>query len=130
MVIMNRFFMACLLAVCTTSSTAFLLAAIGSLFDERATIGLAFLFAAIAAIVSVITVAVWVVPIHLMFVKFYVVGLGWYIILSLVPGLVFPILYSVWAEIDFSGTIFAGCLVAGILSSVVFWYVAVSGQSK
>ena len=127
---MKRILTACLLVIFTTSLTAFLLTAISSFFEEFSTIGLAFLIAAIAAIVSAVVVAVWVVPIHLMFVNYNVVGLGWYIILALVPGLVFPMLYSVWAEIDFSGINFASCVMAGILSAVVFWYVAVSGQSK
>lgn len=127
---MKRILTASLLVIFATSLTAFLLTAIGSLFDEFSTIGLAFIIAAIAATVSAMIVVVWVVPIHLMFVKYNVVGFGWYIILSLVPGLVFPMLYSVWAEIDFSGINFASCVVAGILSAVVFWYVAVSGQSK
>jgi hypothetical protein len=130
MVIMNRFFIACLLVVCTTSSTAFLLAAIGSLFDQFATIGLAFLIAAIAAVASAIIVALWVVPIHLMFVKYNVAGLGWYITLSLVPGLAFPVLYSILVETDIPGVVFASCLMAAILSAVVFWYVAVNGQPK
>lgn len=127
---MKRILTACLLIICTTSSTAFLLTAIGSLFNEFATIGLAFFIASIAAVVSAIIVAALVVPIHLIFEKYHVVGLGWYIILSLVPGLAFPVLYSIWADIDYSGIIFASCLMAGILSAVVFWYVAVSGQSK
>ena len=127
---MKRILIASLLVIFATSLTAFLLTAIGSLFEEFSTIGLAFIIAAIAATVSAIIVAVWVVPIHLMFVKYNVVGLGWYVILFLVPGLVFPMLYSVWAEIDFSGINFASCVMAGILSAVVFWYVAVSGQSK
>lgn len=127
---MKRILTACLLVIFATSLTAFLLVVISSVFDKFATIRFAFLIAAIAAIISAIIVAVWVVPIHLIFIKYHVVGLGWYILMSLVPSLTFPVLYSKWVEVGFSIIMFASCLAAGILSAVVFWYFAVSGQSK
>lgn len=128
MIIMKRFFIACLLVIFTTSLIAFLLTAVSSLFDGFSTINFAVLVATIAGAVSVVIVVVWVAPIYLILVKRNVVGLGWYILLSLVPSLAFPVFYSMWAEIDFEATIFASCLISGTASALVFWYVAVRNQ--
>lgn len=89
---MNRIFIASLLVIFITSMTDFLLTAISSFFDEFATIKLSVLIAAIAVVVSAVIVAVWVVPIHLILIKYNVACAGWYVLLSLVPGLVIPVI--------------------------------------
>jgi hypothetical protein len=125
---MIRFFAACLLAVFTVSLVAFSIVLIGS--GEYATVETALFIAFIAGVVSAVITAIWVVPMHMILEKYNFVSLGWYVALSVVASLAFSVFYRMWAEIKFDIALYASCLVAGVLSSIVFWYIAVCNKYK
>lgn len=127
---MIRFVAACLLAVFTVSLVAFSIVLITSIFDEYATIKTALLIALVAGVVSAVITAIWVVPIHMLLAKYNFVSLGWYVALSVVASLAFSVFYNMWAGIKFDIALYASCIVAGILSSIVFWYIAVFERYK
>ena len=127
---MIRFVAACLLAVFTVSLVAFSIELISSVFDEYATIKTALLIAFIAGVVSAVITAIWVVPMHMILAKYNFVSLGWYVALSVVASLAFSVFYSMWAEIKFDIALYASCFAAGMLSSIVFWYIAVCKKHK
>ncbi|MEK0363551.1 hypothetical protein [Pseudomonas sp. CBC3] len=125
---MIRFVAACLLAVFTVSLVAFSIVLIDS--GEYATLKTALIIAFIAGVVSAVITAIWVVPMHMILEKHNFVSLGWYVALSVVASLAFSVFYRIWAEIEFDIASYASCLVAGVLSSIVFWYIAVCNKYK
>ncbi|RRV11845.1 hypothetical protein EGJ28_10585 [Stutzerimonas xanthomarina] len=125
---MIRFVAACLLAVFTVSLFAFSIVLIGS--GEYATVKTALLIAFIAGVASAVIIAIWVVPMHMILEKYNFFRLSCYVALSVVASLAFSVFYGMWAEIKFDIALYASCLVVGVLSSIVFWYIAVCKKHK
>lgn len=115
-----------ILVVFTVTLAACLMDSIGAGFP----IPIGFLIASFAAVVALIVVAVWAIPVHLLLQRFGFSNVGWYLLTAIIPSFTFiyglkPFGNDKPIELLMQASF---CSLAGGLGAVAFWYILVYRQ--
>jgi ABC-type glycerol-3-phosphate transport system permease component len=127
---MKRLFIASVAVVIIVFAVTFFVCVIGSWGRDFPSILISLVIASFAAIVALIVVVAWAIPVHLLLQKFGYSNITWYIVAAIVPS--FAFIYGLKPfgndkPIDlFMQASF--CSLAGSLGSVAFWYILVYRQ--
>lgn len=127
---MKRLFIASVVVVLIVFAVTFLMSVINSWGRDFPGILISLVIAFFAAMVALIIVVVWAIPIHLLLQKLGYSNIAWYIVAAIIPS--FAFIYGLKPfgndkQIELLGQAFF-CSLAGGLSSVAFWYILVYRQ--
>ncbi|MBG9990968.1 hypothetical protein [Pseudoalteromonas sp. NZS37] len=127
---MKSLYIASLSTVLTVFVVTFVVTAIDSIGSDYTDIRISLLIASVAAIVALIVVMVWALPVHFALKKLNHQGFFWYLLASVVPCVVFIYAFKPFGQdsnIDLiKQTLF--CSFCGCIGAGIFWYMAVYRQ--
>ena len=126
---MKQLSMASGTVVLTVFVVTFVVAAIDSIGGDYPS-GISLMIASVAAIVALIVVVVWAIPIHLLLQKYNRSNLAWYIFSAVIPSFAFIYIFKPFGHdtnIYLLGQALF-CSFSGGLGAVAFWYIVVYRQ--
>ena len=110
--------------------------AVGYLVDSIGTsysgLGIPFFIASIAAVVAIIVVIVWAIPMHFLLRHFEKSNITWYLLCAIIPAFIFVYGFKPFGN-DMNADLLSQaflCAVFGCLSALPFWYVAVYREAR
>ncbi len=124
---MKSLSIASLCAAIAVFIVTFLFSAIESVGSAYLVTWISLLIASVAALVALVAVVVWALPLHFVLKKLNRQNLVWYVFGSIVPSVTFIYAFKPFGEdsnIDLMKQAFF-CSVCGVIAAAVFWYQAV-----
>jgi len=90
-------------------------------------IGVSFVISGVSAVVALIVVIFWAIPIHLIFKKLNIFKPAWYVVSAIIPSFVFIYAFKPFGNDTSSDLLIQAlfCSLAGGLGALSFWYLAV-----
>lgn len=107
----------------------FVVAAIDSIGSDYPT-GISLMIASVAAIVALIVVVVWAIPVHLLLQKYSRSNVAWYIFSAVIPSFAFIYIFNPFGHdtnLDMLRQALF-CSFGGGLGAIAFWFIAVFQQ--
>ena len=105
----------------------FVVSAVYSIGTAYSGITISLLTASVAAIVAIVVVLAWALPLHYVLKKLERQEFHWYLLAALVPSVIFIYGFKPFGQdssVDLmQQTLF--CSICGLIGAAVFWYVAV-----
>ena len=124
---MKSLSLACLCTVLTVFVVTFVVSAVDSIGTAYSGINISLLTASVAAIVAIVVVIAWALPLHYVLKKLERQEFYWYLLAAVVPSVIFIYGFKPFGQdssIDLmKQTLF--CSICGLIGAAVFWYVAV-----
>jgi hypothetical protein len=105
----------------------FLASAVDSIGTAYSGITISLLMASVAAIVAMVVVMAWALPLHYVLIKLERQELHWYLLASVVPSVIFVYGFKPFGQ-DSSVDLMKQamyCIACGLIGAAVFWYLAV-----
>ena len=124
---MKSLSVASLCTILTVFITTFLVSAVDSIGTVYSGITLSLLTASVAAIVTMVVLVVWTLPLHYVLKKLERQALHWYLLAAVVPSVIFIYGFKPFGQ-DSSVDLMKQalfCSVFGLIGAAVFWYMAV-----
>lgn len=124
---MKSLSVASLCTILTVFITTFLVSAVDSIGTVYSGITLSLLTASVAAIVTMVVLVVWTLPLHYVLKKLERQALHWYMLAAVVPSVIFIYGFKPFGQ-DSSVDLMKQalfCSVFGLIGAAVFWYMAV-----
>ncbi len=107
--------------------TTFLVTAVDSIGTDYPGITLSLLTASVAAIVAIVVIVVWTLPLHYVLKKLERQAFHWYMLAAVVPSVIFIYGFKPFGQdsavVLMKQALF--CSVIGLIGAAVFWYMAV-----
>jgi hypothetical protein len=124
---MKSLSVASLCTILTVFITTFLVSAVDSIGTVYSGITLSLLTASVAAIVTMVVLVVWTLPLHYVLKKLERQALHWYLLAAVVPSVISIYGFKPFGQ-DSSVDLMKQalfCSVFGLIGAAVFWYMAV-----
>lgn len=124
---MKSLSVASLYSVLTVFVTTFLVSAVDSIGTAYSSLTISLLPASVAAIVTMVVVITWALPLHYVLKKLERQELHWYLLASVVPSVMFIYGFKPFGQdssIDLMKQALF-CSACGLLGAAAFWYRAV-----
>ncbi|RVT44672.1 hypothetical protein EMM73_16195 [Rheinheimera sediminis] len=124
---MKSLSIASLCTVLTVFVVTFVVTAVDSIGTAYSGINISLLMASVAAIVAIVVVIAWALPLHYVLKKLERQEFHWYLLAAVVPSVIFIYGFKPFGQdssVDLmKQTLF--CSICGLIGATVFWYVAV-----
>lgn len=124
---MKSLSVASLCTILTVFVMTFLVSAVDSIGTDYSDIRISLLIAGVAAIVSMVVLVIWALPLHYVLKKLEQQALHWYLLAAVVPSVIFIYGFKPFGQdssVDLmKQTLF--CSICGLFGAAVFWYMAV-----
>jgi len=124
---MKSLSIASLCTALTVFVVTFVVSAVDSIGTAYSGITISLLTASVAAIVAMVVVVAWALPLHYVLKKLERQALHWYLLASVVPSLIFVYGFKPFgndSSVDLAKQALF-CSVCGLIGAAVFWYMAV-----
>jgi hypothetical protein len=124
---MKSLSVASLCTILTVFVMTFLVSAVDSIGTDYSDIRISLLIAGVAAIVSMVVLVIWALPLHYVLKKLERQALHWYLLAAVVPSVIFIYGFKPFGQ-DSSVDLMKQalfCSVCGLIGAAVFWYMAV-----
>jgi ABC-type spermidine/putrescine transport system permease subunit II len=124
---MKSLSVASLCTIFTVFVMTFLVSAVGSVGTDYSDIRISLLIAWVAAIVSMVVLVIWALPLHYVLKKLERQALHWYLLAAVVPSVIFIYGFKPFGQ-DSSVDLMKQalfCIGCGFIGAAVFWYMAV-----
>lgn len=127
---MKRLFISSVLVVLIVFAVTFIVSLIDAIGYDFPTVVISFLIASVAAIVALIVVVVWAIPVHFLLRRYGFSNIAWYVVAAIIPSFTFIYWLKPFGNDKPMELITQAlfCSLAGGLGSVVFWYLVVYRQ--
>jgi len=124
---MKSLSIASLCTALTVFVVTFVVSAVGSIGTAYSGITISLLTASLAAIVAMVVVVVWALPLHYVLKKLNRQEFHWYLLAAVVPSVIFiygfkPFGQDSSVDLMKQALFCSGC---GLIGAAVFWYMAV-----
>lgn len=127
---MKHILIASLTTVLIVFTITFLVTAMDSIGTENPNLLIPLFISGVAALVSLIVVLFWAIPVHLLLGRIKQNYLGWYIVAAVLPSFAFIFILKPFGQdpgmVLMQQALF--CSFAGSIGAVGFWYFAVYRQ--
>lgn len=124
---MKSILLASLGAVLSVFVITLVASATGAIASEYDDILISLIIASVAAVVALVAVVVWALPLHFVLLKLHRQNLAWYVLGALLPSVFFVYALKPFgldsAEDLLQQALF--CSLCGAVAAGVFWYIAV-----
>lgn len=124
---MKSLSVASLCTILTVFVMTFLVSAVDSIGTDYSDIRISLLIAGVAAIVSMVVLVIWALPLHYVLKKLEQQALYWYLLAAVVPSVIFIYGFKPFGQ-DSSVDLMKQalfCSICGLFGAAVFWYMAV-----
>lgn len=124
---MKNLFIAIGITILVVSIATFAVSAIDSAGSDYAGIGIPFMVAAVASLVSLVITIFWAIPIHFVLQRKNRFGLGWYVIAAIIASVLFVYVLEPFGHdahiVLLQQALF--CSFVGTLGASAFWHMVV-----